>query len=478
MGKILSGNYEQDVCEFKNIFRNCFDVANKELYTLGGKRVFVAFIDGLVSKDMVNDSIVRPLMEVVFRVDHERRSIDTIRDIQTKILTMCDTTLKSDLEEIANSCLSGDTIIIVDGETQAMVSQTRSWINRGVQEPQTQKTVRGPREGFTETLLFNTSMLRRKLKTSDLKMDIISVGDVSKTNICVAYVDGIAKKETVALVKQKLNDIDVSYVLESGHIEQLIDENPHSLFATIGNNEKPDIVAAKLLKGKVAILCDGTPFVLTVPMVFMENFQAAEDYYARPYYTNFIRFIRIFSYIITLFLPALYVALTTHHPEMIPDKLLITLLRAREGVPFSAAFEMILMLILYELLREAILRLPEPLGAAVSIGGVLIIGESAVAAGIIGGPVIVVAAMTFITGAVVNPMIDSVAITRILILILGMSFGMFGILAGTLVLIAHLCSLSSFGMPYMFPVAPSSKDGIKKTVLRTDIRKILKVREK
>ena len=237
-------------------------------------------------------------------------------------------------------------------------------------------------------------------------------------------------------------------------------------------------MAAKILKGRVAIIVDGTPFVLSVPMLFVENFQAPEDYYARPYYSNVLRVLRVIAYLTTLLLPGFYVALTTFHQEMIPSKLLLTLVRASEGVPLPSALEMFLMLILYDLLREALLRLPTPVGSTVGIVGVLIIGEAAVTAGIIGSPVVVIAAMTFITSAVVNSTVDSVSILRIVLLFLGAIFGIFGLLVGMLVILIHLCSIESFGIPYLMPISPISKRGLDDAVVRMSTERLVKRRKK
>ncbi len=274
-------------------------------------------------------------------------------------------------------------------------------------------------------------------------------------------------------LRDRLKAAEVDYVLESGHIEQLIEDKKYTLFATTGNNEKPDVTAAKLLKGRAAIIVDGSPFVLTAPMLFSENFQSPEDFYSRPFYANFLRVLRFLAYFVTLTLPAVYVALAMYHNDMIPDRLLNTLIAASEGVPMSIALEMLIMLVIYELLREAMLRLPSAVGASVGLVGVLIIGEAAVGIHLIGAPTVVIAALTFITSAVVSPLTDSSAIIRLLLLLLAACAGAYGVLLGLFLLLVRLCSLTSYGCPYMLPIAPLKLSALSKTVLRLDIRSIL-----
>lgn len=449
----------------------CFDISKRTFFTAKGKKTAVFYVDGLVNKDIINQDIIKPLLEI--RYASRTPDIKDIGDILKDVLSASDVRRIFDCDTAIEKLLSGDTILFMEGETSCLVMQTRGWQSRGIDKPRTQNSVRGPAEAFTETLLFNTAMLRRKIRSEKLRFENMQIGKNTKTDVAIAYIDGIAKREVVAKVRKRLKAIKAEYILESGHIEQLIEDNPSSLFSTVGNNEKPDIVAAKLLKGRVAIFVDGCPFVLTVPMVFSENFHSAEDYYSRPYFSTLIRILRTISYIVTLFFPGLYIALVNFHREMIPQKLLYTIMAAKDGIPFPSFLELLFMLALYEIIREAVLRLPTPVGSTVGIVGGLIIGDAAVSAGIVGGPVVVVAAVTFICSAVVNPLMDSTSILRIIMLVLGAIMGIFGILAGVFALCLHLCTLKSFGAPYMMPFSPLSKRGLKDSVIRMPIREII-----
>ena len=469
---LISSDIEANWNYLNETFENCFDVVKRRILDANKRAAVILFVDGLSDKDMIQQSVVSPLLG--FAIDVKKLRIKNIDDLREKLVSSVDVKIETDMQKTVKQCLSGDAVVFVDGANEALIIQTRKWQSRSISPPEIQRSVRGSREGFTETMLFNVSMLRRRLKTPKLKTEILNVGSISKTDVCLCYLKGVAKEPLIDLIRARIAALDIKYIMESGHIEQLIEDERHTLFSTTGNNEKPDVVAAKLIKGRVAIVVDGTPFVLTAPMLFSENFQSPEDYYSRPFYANFIRVLRFLSYFVTLTLPALYVALVSYHNEMIPAKLLSTLILASEGVPMNTALEMILLLLIYELLREALLRLPQSVGTGVSIVGVLIIGEAAVGVNLIGAPSVVVAAITYITSSVVSPLRDSNSLIRLLFLILGALFGAYGVFLGIFAVIVHLASLSSYGCPYLLPIAPVRISGIKDSVLRLNIREILR----
>ena len=468
----ISRKSDENLERLNEIFSGCFDIVRRELTDINGKKVIVVFSDGLVNKEQIQQFVLSPLLGFALR--EKNGAIENLEDIQKKLLSAADVKPERDMDEAVKKCLSGDTALFVEGATECLIVQTRGWQSRGIAEPSTQKSIRGPKEGFTETLLFNVAMIRRKIRTPDLKMEIMQIGDETRTDVCIAYIKGVAEDKVVAEVRGRLQSIDARYILESGHIEQLVEDNKRTIFSTVANNEKPDAVAGKLLKGRVAIIVDGTPFVLTVPMVFAENFQAVEDYYTKPYYANFIRILRYVAYVVTIVLPAVYVALVTYHQEMIPDQLLTVLIEAIESVPMPPVLEMFIMLIFYELLKEALLRLPSQIASAVGIAGVFIIGDAAVNAHLIGAPTVVIAAMTFITSAVVNAAMDSSAVIRIILLVLGAAFGVFGVFIGIFLVLTHLCTLKSFGHPFMAPFSPFRFRGFQNIVLRQSTKEMLK----
>jgi len=351
-------------------------------------KAFIAFIDGLVDKEIIQLNLLKPLMIEMHssNADDEFNQTNALNIINQRLLTLSEVEETNYFEDAVEHIVAGSTALFLEGSTTALIASMHGWEARNVSQPDTEVVVRGPREGFTETLRTCTSLLRRRIKNPNLKFEKMTIGKQTKTDVVIAYIKGIANDKIVEEVKRRLSRIDTDSILESGYIEQYIEDNPWSFLPTIGNSEKPDIVAAKMLEGRVAILTDGTPFVLTVPYLFIEAFQSSEDYYSRPFYASILRMLRFVAYFISVFAPALYVALTTYHQEMIPPDMLISMAAAKEGTPFPAFVEAMIMGIIYEILKEAGVRLPRPVGQAISIVGALVIGEAAVSAGLIGPP--------------------------------------------------------------------------------------------
>ncbi len=315
------------------------------------------------------------------------KSEDSVGEIiQKQLVAVSQVKTISKVHEVIEAILKANIVILTEGESQALVADLKGFEKRGIEEPAAEISVRGPRDGFTETLRVNTSLIRRRIRSQRLKMEPYSIGELSQTDVVIAYIEGIAPDSVLDEVRQRVKRIQIDGVLESAFIEEFIEDQPFSPFPQIQNTERPDAVCASLLEGKVAILVDNTPFVLIVPMTFWTGLQAAEDYYERSIYTTFVRWIRLILINISLFLPSLYVAITTFHPKLIPTNLLISIAAAREGIPFPAVIEALMMEFLFEGLREAGVRLPKPVGSAVSIVGALVIGQAAVQAGIISAP--------------------------------------------------------------------------------------------
>ena len=435
-------------------------------------RAAIVYVDGLTDKTLVNEDILKPLMRINITGERALASSADIDYVKDALLFVGDIDTEDTLDEAIGDILSGDTVFFMDGAKKAMVISLKGWKTRGIDEPQTESVVRGPREGFTETLRINTSMLRRKIKNPDLKFEMMKIGRRTRTDVCIVYIKGLAKPELIKEIRRRLSRIKTDAILESGYIEQYIEDAPESIFPTVANSEKPDKVASKLLEGRAAILVDGTPFVLTVPMVFLESFQSAEDYYSRPFFASEIRILRFVAFLISILAPALYVALSSFHQELIPTPLLLSMASAHEGIPFPAVVEAAIMLLFFEILREAGVRLPRPIGQAVSIVGALVIGQAAVSAGLIGAPMVIVVAITAVSSFVVPAQTDSESITRIALLILAGFLGGFGIAVGLFIILIHLASLQSFGTPYLMPIVPFSRSGMKDTFIRAPLRRM------
>ena len=473
----FSQDLEKNLNTLKGILGDSSDIIIRK-FAFGHKRQIQAaiiFIDGLTDKALVNENIMKPLMyDIRFIYKEEASEINNINYIKSTLLSVVDVKEAASINEAVDSFLSGDTLLLIDGSKETLIISLRGWKTRGLEEPKTESAVRGSREGFSETLGINTALLRRIIKSPDFMLEKIKLGVRTNTDVCIIYIKGLANPQLIEEIRRRLKRINTDAILESGYIEQFIEDAPFSIFPTVANSEKPDKVAAKLLEGRAAILVDGTPFVLTVPMLYIESFQSAEDYYARTFYASIIRMLRFLGYSISILAPALYVALTTFHQELIPTPLLLTMAAAREGSPFPAILEAGLMGIAFEILREAGVRLPRPVGQAVSIVGALVIGESAVSAGLIGAPMVIVVAITAVSSFLVPPQTDSGAVIRFILLILAGFMGGYGIAIGLFVIFIHMASLRSFGTPYLSPLAPLSTSDLKDTFVRAPIWAMLK----
>lgn len=462
--QLLSSDLEENIKVIKDSLSHSSDLVIRKL-TLDNnnhKKAALIFIDGMSNHKTINECILNPLMSLQFPYQGEK---DYLQHIKNNITIDCIQEIET-LQEVFDYCLAGDTVLIFDKARKALSLNTKGWESRGITEPQTEAVVRGPREGFTETLRSNTALLRRKIKDPNLVMESLSLGEVTKTTVTIAYIKGIANPKLITEIKSRLIRIKTDAILESGYIEEFIEDNPFSPFATIANSEKPDVIAGKLLEGRAAIFVDGTPFVLTMPMLFIESFQSAEDYYSRPYYTSIIRSLRFLSFFISIISPATYVALTTFHQELIPTTLLITMAAAREGIPFPAVLEVLGMGVVFEILREAGVRLPRPVGQTVSIVGALVLGDAAVSAGIVSAPVVIVIALTAISSFVIPAQGDVASILRLTLTVSAGIMGGFGVVFVLLAVLIHLCSLRSFGVPYFSPLEHFSPRDLKDVFVR------------
>ncbi len=342
---------------------------------------------------------------------------------------------------------------------------------RSLEEPSSESVIRGPRDGFIENISTNISLIRRRLKTSKLKMESFTVGEVSQTQVIMTYMKGIATDSLVDEVRERINKIQIDGILESNYIEEFIEDFPFSPFPQVQSTERPDVVAAELLEGKVALITDTSPFALIVPMTFWAGMQASEDFYMRWPIATFVRWIRFIFIIIAVFAPPLYVAVTTFHQEMIPTNLVLSIISAREPVPFPAVIEALLMEITFEALREAGIRLPRQIGQAISIVGALVIGQAAVQAGIISAPVVIIVSITGIAAFTIPrySFANGIRLLRFPMLFLAGTLGLYGIGLGALGILVHIMTLRSFGVPYFTPVVPLTFKELMDTLIRAPI---------
>ncbi|PID23338.1 spore germination protein [Sporosarcina sp. P7] len=443
----------------------------------GSVKAGIFYTDGLTDTPSLQNFIMESLMLDIKGTGLEKKLtpghniLTALKDFAMTVGEIKDLT---NFDDLFTSLLSGDTILLIEGYSEGLVIGNKHWVERGIEEPASQTVIRGPREGFSENLRVNTALIRRKIKDPNLWMESKVIGTRTKTNVSLMYIHGVANDKIVNEVRLRLDRIDIDGILESGNIEGFIEDSTYSPFPTVFNTERPDIVAAALLEGRIAILVDGTPFVLIVPALFVQFFQSPEDYYVHTGIGSLIRLLRYFSFVIALLAPALFIAITTFHQVMLPPALLISLTAQREGVPFPAFVEAIIMEVTFEILREAGIRMPRSIGTAMSIVGAFVIGTAAVEAGIISAAMVIVVSITAIS-SFVSPtynMAISVRILRFVFMGLAASFGLYGLAIGLVAMILHLCSLRSFGIPYMAPFAPFNVSDQKDTLIVVPIWKM------
>ena len=380
----------------------------------------------------------------------------------------------SEFTPLYDELLSGNTVFLFEGSDKFFSIETNSNKGRSITEPTSQTIIKGPKEAFTENVFVNVYLIRNKIRNKNLRVESLRAGSVSHTRIDLLYLKGIAREEVVDDIRSRITDIKNDCILDSGYIEEFVKTSRYSVFPTSMNSEKPDAIAAAILEGRVAIVVDGSPYVLTAPALFIEFLQASEDYYHHFFISSFMRFIRYLSLLLTLLVPAMYIALTTFHQEILPTPLLISLAAQREGAPFPVFFEVLIMELTFEVLREAGIRMPRAIGPAVSIVGALVLGEAAVQAGLISAAVVIVVAVTAISSfAITNyGMSNAIRLLRFIFIFLAASFGLYGISMGLIVMLLHLCSLKTATVPYLSPMAPRVKGGNVDSIFRFPLWKM------
>jgi len=459
INKDVSSNLDQ----LKKAFHYSSDLKMRS-FELDGKKAAVVYLDVLVNKDQVQDLVLRTLMAAaatrpeVFRMGLEEAA--------ARVLPMGEVKVSQSLSDVNDGLVNGMMVWFLEGHREALMINVKGFVKRDVGTPETESVIRGPREGFIESLVDNIAMLRRRLRVPDLVVERLQLGSRSQTMICITYLKGICREDLVAEVRLRLQSIQIDAVLESNYIEEFIQDRPYSPFPLVGNVEKPDTLAAKLLEGRVGIIVDGTPIALTVPKLFVENFQTPDDYYSSYFNATFMRWLRFLSFFVSVTLPAFFVAIMNYHQEMIPTSLLITVAASREGTPFPAVVEIVLMLLMIYIVIEATARMPKVLGQTVSIVGTLVIGQAAISAGLVGAPVVIVLTVAALTAFPVLPLLAAGTIIRFSLLLGAAFIGLYGMVMVGLIFIIHLCSLESFKTPYLFPVSPVSTRGLKDTLIR------------
>ncbi|WP_077620828.1 spore germination protein [Bacillus sinesaloumensis] len=462
---LLSGNLKEDGDRIKSLFKGATDFTYRRIKITNSTHAMILYLDGLVDIEKIELHVIHPLLHIDFaKANNTELSIEYIFDKLSSANLNQDNRLQSTIDQI----LAGNTVLLIDGIDKAIIISEQKWEQRSVKEPLSEAVVIGPREGFTENIETNISMVRRRLKTTKLKFESMQIGKMSNTMVVITYLENIAQKSIIEEVRNRLNQIDIDSIEDSGYIVEFIEDNPYSVFPQVLQTERPDRVVGNLLEGRVGIIVENSPFVLIVPVTFFQMMNSPEDYYGRFIMSSFIRFIRYLFLFVALLFPSIYIAVTTFHQELLPTNLLFSVAASRDKVPFPAVVEVLLMEITFEALREAGLRLPRPIGSTVSIVGALVIGQAAVEAGIVSAPLVIVVSTTGIASFMFPnyPLTGAIRLLRFIMIFLAGTLGFYGILLGVFFILGHLVQLRSFGVPYLAPMAPFNFNNMKDIFVR------------
>lgn len=464
--------------EVENLTGKSIDVVLHN-FMFGGIRGLSLMCDGMCNSELITQSILLPIKKVT---DGDVRDVegnylsggDLLTFVKENLVTETDIKEVKNLGDAIEGAMIGMFVIFFDSCDSALMFSVQGFKIRGVDEPVSEAQERGAREGFTESYKVNMTMIRRRLRTADLRFEQMKLGVNGNNIVTLCYMDGRVDQSVLAAVKERLKSADFDMVLSSGYLQPYLDTEHTSFFTGVGVTERPDVSCAKIGEGKIVLLVDGTPFALYVPHVFVETIHSFDDYANRPFYTTFIRFLKFASFVISVTLPGIYVSLAIFHQELFPEDMFFTILSTELKTPFPIMPEALTIHLIFEVMREAGLRLPKTIGHAVSIVGALVIGEAAVTAGLVAAPMLIIVALTAISSFVLPEIYNSVAILRLVFIVIGGLLGMYGIILGLLVLTVNMTAINPYGVPYTSPVAPLVVPAFRDLVYRQGWKKLSK----
>ncbi|MBN3554839.1 spore germination protein [Fictibacillus nanhaiensis] len=439
------------------------------------------FLEEMNDPQILNEFILAPLMSLSSHKQSSPVPVDhALHYIKQNALALGRVLDVETEDELVEGLLAGFSVLLVEGNTKGLKLGTTGGKVRGIEEPSSEVVIRGPKDSFTESIKTNISLIRRRVRSKDIRVEKFIIGEVTHTDVAIVYLENIANPLLINEIKERIEEVKTDGLLESGQLEEFIQDETVTVFPQFLNTERPDVVIGNLLEGRVGIIINGTPFVLIAPAQFIQFFQSSEDYYMRYDISTFLRLLRFSVFIISLIAPSIYIALTTFHQAMIPTTLLFGIAAQREGVPFPAIAEALVMEITFEILREAGIRMPRAVGVAVSIVGALVLGQAAVQAGLVSPAMVIVVGITAVASFAIPSfaVATSARLLRFPLMLISSIFGFYGLTLALIVIIAHLTSLRSFGYPYLSPFAPIQTEDLKDSLFRFPIKKLFKRPEK
>ena len=456
---------------FNKLIKMCgesFDIVSREI-TIGQKKVSYIYNETLSSSDSVTDFLLKPISNILLLNNGNERS--NFEELIKNSITGASCKKVNNLDDAVKEIFNGHTVLVID-DSYMLAIETKATLDRGITEAEVENSIAGPKDAFGENLNKNVGLIRKRIRNHNLIVKTLFLGNESNTKIAISYMDNITDKSLVNKVLERAKKIKNDIIIDGGYVTE--EFSRVSFLPEVNQTERPDLASFALLEGKVCLLVDNSPTVLIIPTFFIDFFHTADDYYQKNINTTFIRILRFIAFFIAIFLPGYYISITTYNPTSIPTALLMKLISQHTSVPFPAFFEILIMIIAFEILRESDIRIPNKVGSSTSILGGLILGDAAVSAGIISPIMIIVVAISSISSLIFpyNSMINLIRYYRYFILVLAILFGLYGIFIGFALLIINISSITSFGYPYTYPFVPFIKNDIKDSLIKADGKKL------
>ncbi len=429
-------------------------------FTAGSKNALAVYVDSITDKETLGLQVIFPLKNA-----NVSQSVKKL----AKAITCANVKTVTEIKEAANEVLNGSTVILIDGKAGGFAADVKKFDVRAIAEPPTELAIRGPRNGFIESIKTNLSLVRRYLKTTALKIETTEIGKYSSTTVAIMSIDGITDPSLVKKIKNKLENVKIDGIPDSSYVSKILYERKNSLFKQVGSTERPDVLIERMLEGRIGILVDGSPFALTLPYLLIEDFQTAEDYYISHYRANLVRALRVLAIFLSVFLPGLFVSAQLFHLQLIPLNFLLTIVNSIKGIPLSPSLEMFFLLLIFEILNETSIRMPKYVGMALAVVGALVLGETAVNAGLVSTPAVLIMAMSGISIYTVPELTETTSILRFIVLLIAGSIGGYGIVLTEAFLTCYLCASENYGVPYVAPYSPLIPNDLQDGIYMSDV---------
>jgi spore germination protein KA len=468
--KNLSNSLTDNIVNIRCLLDETSDLTIKHA-TVAGCDISVITCEGMINTQTISTLIYQPLMAL----EHcALKPCELMQKMQSGLLLAVDQQPVKTHEELSQFFMSGFAIILVDGIDYATAIGVQGFNMRSVDRPLIHSNMRGSNEGFTENLRTNVSLVRRRIKSPTFVVKNEIIGKRSQTSVSICYLKDKADPYMISQIEERLKDIPVELILESGYIEPFLQDEGNTIFTQVGTTDRPDCFAAKLYDGRVGLIVDGTPYAMFLPLLFTEHFQTMDDYSGLTIFATFNRWLKYIAFFMTLLLPGFFVAVSNYNPELFPPTILFNIISAEQKTPFTILTECVIVILIYEIMREAGLRLPSVIGHAVSIVGGLVLGDIVISVGLISAPIVLIIAISAITSFVVPDLYPTTAVLRFMFVLAGGFFGLFGMSVLGIIVLFKVCGLSNYGVPYMAPLTPFTGKAMRDYFIRQGWHKLAK----